>query len=412
MLRRLFTFSALVAILSLPLSAQSLHISQGAVTIGVPAPSAGEMTYADGGTTLTVMGRTYTVADIDSMVYHSEAVEPQTVKVTYEGTTARVFASADVAPYLSFEVNGADVSITASSELTDEVNYVLSGNSYDGSFLHTGTLKSTLTLSGLTLTNTRGAAIDIQNGKRIAIIIADGTENTLVDGTGGTQKACFYVKGHSEFSGSGTLNVTGNTKHALSSNEYAELAEGFGAIHILGAVSDGMHVGQYYDQRGGTISIQNCGGDGIDCEATTDLGDEQNGQFFLRGGSITVDLGATEDVKGIKSDSLMTISGGSISVTGTGDGVKGIKTGGSLLVDQSSGNTTSITINVTGTTYHKDEVDESKTRGIKVDGDFTFDGGTINVSATGKKAKPVSVDGTYYYKSGTINCAVDATTVG
>ena len=125
-----------------------------------------------------------------------------------------------------------------------------------------------------------------------------------------------------------------------------------------------------------------------------------------------MDLGTAEDVKGIKCDSVMTISGGTVTITGSGNGVKGIKAGTNLLINQCSGNTTSVSITVTGTTYHKDQADESKTRGMKVGGDFTFDGGTITISATGSKAKAVSVDGTYYYRSGSINCSVDATNVG
>ena len=213
--------------------------------------------------------------------------------------------------------------------------------------------------------------------------------------------------------GSGTLTLTGQSRHALATGEYLLLDNGFkGSISILGAAGDGIHAEQYFDMRSGTITIAGCAGDGIDLETTNDPEEEYNDQVFISGGSVSIDLGAAEDVKGIKCDNLMTISGGTVNVKGSGDGVKGIKTSGNLLVNQSSGSAPTITINVTGTTYHKDLEDESKTRGIKVDGDFTFDGGNINISATGKKAKAIAVDGTYYYKSGTINCAVDATNIG
>ena len=81
-------------------------------------------------------------------------------------------------------------------------------------------------------------------------------------------------------------------------------------------------------------------------------------------------------------------------------------------MNNASGTAPTLTITLTGTTYNKGQADESKTRGIKVDRDFTFDGGTINVSTPGPKAKAVVVDGTYYYKSGTINCPVSAAIVG
>ena len=61
-------------------------------------------------------------------------------------------------------------------------------------------------------------------------------------------------------------------------------------------------------------------------------------------------------------------------------------------------------MDVTGTTYMPgDEVLESKCRGIKVKGNYTFDGGNISMTVTGKKAKGISCDGTYTYKGGTTN---------
>lgn len=400
-----------LSLLPLAASAQSLRVCSGAVTIGVPATSADTLRQSGG--TLTIMGADYSIADLDSIVYSTADVQPRTVFVDYDGTAARVLLSADVAPYLSVSVSGADVSIEAADDLAEEVTYQLAGTSADGSFLHVGSYKCTLALAGLSLTNTRGIAVDVQNGKRINVVLADGTTNVLKDAVGGEGRACLNIKGHVELAGSGTLTLTGQSRHALATGEYLLLDNGFkGSISILGAAGDGIHAEQYFDMRSGTITIAGCAGDGIDLETTNDPEEEYNGQVFISGGSVSIDLGAAEDVKGIKCDSLMTISGGAVNVRGSGDGVKGIKTSGNLLVNQSSGSAPTITINVTGTTYHKDLEDESKTRGIKVDGDFTFDGGNINISATGKKAKAIAVDGTYYYKSGTINCAVDATNIG
>lgn len=118
---------------------------------------------------------------------------------------------------------------------------------------------------------------------------------------------------------------------------------------------------------------------------------------------------AADDVKGIKCDSMMTISGGSIDLTVSGLGTKGISAGTDLLVQTGTAAAPSIKMAVTGTTYMPgDATLESKCRGIKVKGNFTFNGGNINISATGKKSKAISVDGIYTYKSGSINCKVNA----
>ena len=396
---------------ALAVEAQTLNIYQGSVCVGVSAADAADMTY-DNGTTLTVAGRTYTIADIDSIVVNSRPVTEGQVEVSYSNGGARVFMAGDVAPYLTASVSGAHVSITAATGLTQEVNYVLNGTSSDGSFTQTGSYKMRLTLQGVDLTSSSGAAINVQNGKRIKVVLADGTTNTLTDAAAGSQKACFYVRGHAEFVGGGTLTLTGRKAHAFASGEYTELHSSLGQIYVVSAATDGFHVGQYFRMAGGKLTIAGVKSDGIDVAATNHSTDDNNGQVMISGGTLTIALDATHDVKGLKADSLITISGGNITITGTGNGQKGLKTATNLLVNNASGTAPTLTITLTGTTYNKGQADESKTRGIKVDRDFTFDGGTINVSTPGPKAKAVVVDGTYYYKSGTINCPVSAAIVG
>jgi hypothetical protein len=118
---------------------------------------------------------------------------------------------------------------------------------------------------------------------------------------------------------------------------------------------------------------------------------------------------AAEDVKGLKCDSAMTISAGTIEATVSGNGSKGISSGTDLLIAQKTGVPTKVKMVVPGTTYMPGDAElEAKCRGIKVKGDFTFDGGVIDIVATGAKSKEISVDGYYYYKSGSINCYVDS----
>ena len=388
-------------------SAQKLKIHTGNTTIAVPAAEAGTMDFI-AGNALSVMGHTYDLSTVDSITVDNSIVAPQSVGITYGTSGAHLLVSADVYPLLTIAVDKADVSIVAAPSLDKEVSYTLGGTSSDGSFTLTGNYKSTLTLNNLVLTNQRGAAIDIQNGKRINVILPNGTSSTLVDGVAGTQKACLFVKGHPEFSGGGSLTLTGNTKHAFASNEYTLFKSDFGSFHVAGAKSDAMHIGQYFKMKGGKFTAANVMGDGIDVEATKDATDEHNGQAFIEGGSITLNV-AADDVKGIKCDSMMTISGGSIDLTVSGLGTKGISAGTDLLVQTGTAAAPSIKMAVTGTTYMPgDATLESKCRGIKVKGNFTFNGGSINISATGKKSKAISVDGIYTYKSGSINCKVDA----
>ncbi len=387
--------------------AQTLKIHSSQVSVAIPAAEAGTMTVGPTGT-FTVMGRTYDIADIDSITVDNSEYQASTVSVNYNGNTARLLVAGNIAPQLAINTTNANVSITADAGLQEEVTYVLTGSSSNGSFYMDGEYKATLELRNLTLNSNGGAAIDIANGKRINVIVPENTTTTLADAQGGTHKACFFVNGHPEFSGSGHLVLSGNTKHAFASDEYTYLKSGFGTIEVKHAVTDGLHIDQYFQMDGGTVIINGTQKDGIEVSQTKDPTDELNGQVFINGGSLELAVSA-EDTKGIKSEKNMTISGGSITASVSGDGAKGISAGGDLLINKASGNAPAIAMKVTGTTYMpNDPVLESKCRGIKVKGNFTFDGGNIDISATGQKSKAISVDGNYYYVSGSLNCAVDA----
>ena len=388
-------------------TAQTLRVAQGNVTTVFDAATLGESPFSAGGKTLTLGGKAYDVNTIDRMTVTNEAVAAASVGVIYNGATAQVELSGDLAPYLTVSVEGANVSITADAALQEEVTYTLSGASTSGSFTMEGDYKATVALNGVSLTSTTVSmpAFNILNGKRIKVVV-NGTNN-FADCAGGTHKGAFFINGHPEFEGSGTVNITGNSKHAYVSDEYSQFKDEFtGTINVLGAVSDAFHIDQYLLLQGGTFTMTNIGGDGFDISLTNDATDEFNGEVFIEGGKIILDV-VTPDTKGIKSEAQMTISGGTISGNVSGNGTKGISVGGDLTI-KGVANNPLIDLKVTGTTHAAGSVDESKCRGIKGKGNFLFDGGTIKISATGAKSKAISIDGTYTYKSGSLNCAVDA----
>lgn len=384
--------------------AQTLSVHTGEVTTVFAAASVGDMTYSDSGTALTIQGHRFAIADIDSITASPTAsVEAKTVEVNYAGTTAHVTLSGDLANLLTVTATGSNVSIMASDALADEVSYVLSGESADGSFYMDGSYKASFTLNNLQLTNAHGGgAVTIDCGKRIDIHIPTGTTTTLADAAGGTHKACFFVNGHAEFKGGGTLNVSGNTKHAYASDEYTLFKPSFGTMNVTSAVSDGLHIEQYFRMDGGTLNVTGTQGDCVDVGITKDTTDELNGQIIINAGKLSLNV-AADDIKGLKSDSLITFAGGTLEAEVSGLGTKGISAGTNLIISQLTETPTLVKMNVTGTTYHKGEPDESKCRGIKAKGDFTFNGGTIQMSVTGKKAKGISIDGTYRYISGSTN---------
>lgn len=399
---------ASAALLPQSAAAQRLKIHCGAVTYVTSATAAGQVTFSADGSQLQLPETSLEAAAVDSITVDRADYNPLAVGVVYSNGGAALTVPCYLADNLTISVDGGHVSIVQSADLQEEVVYALTGSSTDGSFFMDGEYKAGVVLDNLSLSNPSGAAIDIENGKRIDINLPAGTTTTLSDGTGGLQKACFFVNGHAEFAGGGTINVVGNTKHAYASDEYTQFKADFGTFNVTSAVSDGIHVEQYLHVLGGAFHVSGVGGDCVDVSITKDPTDVQNGQILIEGGTFDIAVTA-DDVKGLKCDSAMTVTGGTIKAQVSGLGTKGISTGTDLLIAQTGETPTLIDMQVTGTTYMPgDATLESKCRGIKVKGNFTFDGGTIKISATGAKSKAISVDGSYTYKSGSINCAVDA----
>ena len=270
-----------------------------------------------------------TLAALLAGVASTYAIDDNTVEVVYNGTTATVTTASNIASYITATTDGAHVSIVQSSDVSastcGEITYILSGASTDGAFYMEGSFKASVTLNGLTLTNPSGAAIDIQNGKRIAVSIKNGTTNTLTDGTGGDWKGCYVCKGHSEFKGKGTLNVYGNTAHGIWSKEYIEVKNC--TINVLAAVKDGINCNQYFLMESGTVAISGVGDDGIQVSLKDDGTDEEDtGNFTQNDGTLTIKL--TGDGEYVKAEGTITYNGGAHTFSGKTTGISSVLSDG------------------------------------------------------------------------------------
>ncbi len=319
------------------------------------------------------------------------------VTVTYNGNTATVTVDDNVAQYLTVTQSGAHVSIVQSTEVAEEITYTLSGTSSNGEFYMSGSYKATIELNGLTLTNSTpvysGAAVHIQNGKRINVKVITGTTNTLTDAASGSQKGCLYVKGHAEFKQYGTLNVIGNLSHAIKAGEYITVKNA--TINVTSAVGDGISCNQYFLMESGSVSISGTGDDGIQCDLDGDIStgmtvnheDEDSGNVYISGGSISINSDAIA-AKGIKCEGDAYISGNAvINVTTTGKGE-----------------------------WDATDQETNAACGLSADGDINISGGTLTLTATGSGGKgmkcgnvlnisggniTVSTTGNLYYNNGT-----------
>lgn len=385
MMKKLLT-AALMAT-AIGVQAQTVNVNQGSVTYAIPATEAGQMPFGNA-TTLTIGERTYTLNDITNITIDDTKVDNNTVKVTYNGETAHVVIAGNIAPYVEATVKGAHVALIQDYEYEgDEITYELSGSSANGSFWMDGKLKASFLLNGLTLHNPDSAAINIRDGKRISLELAEGTTNSISDGEGGDWKACLMVKGHTELKGGGSLTIEGNTGHAFWGKEYIEVKKTFGTLNITKAIGDGINVNQYFEMKGGTISISGVGDDGIQLSYDTDDNgnivdeDENTGEASLKGGTLTINTTGAGS-KGIKTEGHFLMTGGELNVTQQGavdasgtdlDYCAGVRAKGDIAIQGGQ-----LTVNSTA----------NGGRGLNADGAITIDESmattTINIEANGK----------------------------
>ena len=299
-----------------------------------------------------------------------------TIYITYNNTAATV--SGDSQGLVT--TSGAHVTV---NDLTSSrgMVLVLSGTATDGSLMVYRTMKYTIVLNGVSIANANGPAINNQCSKALYLECADGTTNSLSDGTVYSvqtfdQKGTLFSEGQIFFSGSGTLNVNGNCKNAIASDDYITI-DGDVTINAVTAStgSNGIKVNDGMFINGGTLTVRvaSNGGRGIRCEARTTItgGDIK----IITTGDCTIDtvdgVRDTTSAAGIKCDSLFTMTGGTLTIRSSGDGGKGINCNENIVF---SGGT--LDVQTTGSN------DEAKPKAVKSDTGIIVSGGSFTAKVS------------------------------
>ena len=433
-MKKRFLLATLIAMAGvLGYAQQTMWVHTGHVHWAYNTETVGTMPYSSA-SLLTVLEKGFTLADVDSVTVASETFADDNVLVKYNNNVADVYVAGNIANHITAEVTGARVAVMQDADVATEYTYTLQGTSTSGCFYHAGFYKMTLALNGVNLTNPDSAAINIQNSKRIAVQLVDGTTNTLADGANNTKKAAFLVKGHAEFAKGGSLTITGNKKHALACNEYMEVKKTVGTITIVSAVADAINVSQYFQMNGGTVNIQSCGDDGIQVDAEDVTLPEEDGHVLIKGGTLTINASAAgtkcikaegnvdieggtltlkhtgipvwdaEDSKikeptGIGTDRNLTVNGAEavINITMTGNGARGMKCDSTMTC--TAGN---IDINCSGGDWAYSTVDTSSVKCAKADYAFILNGASMKCTTVKDEAVGVHSEGTVLISDGTL----------
>lgn len=298
--------------------------------------------------------------------------------------------------------SGSKVSITAGGDFT------VTGTLTDGMISVDTKEKVKLRLSGVNITNSNGPAIFFVNAKKAFITLTEGTVNYLTDGSKYTveAKAALFSNDTLEIKGSGTLNVTGNYKHGIASDDDIIIENG---TIVSKSATDGIHANNNITVYGGNITLDSAS-DGMDSEgdiiinggafsiAAGDDGIHADTELNMNSGTIDV----TKSYEGLESKTALTVNGGNIRINASDDALNAssniIINNGTIFVDcngdgyDSNGN---MTING-GTTviYSGNNANGPLDIGDRT-GTFTINGGTV-IAAGGNMGINTSEDSRQY----------------
>ncbi len=258
------------------------------------------------------------------------------VTVTYASDGATVSGYNAVADVMDVNVSGNQVTITYTG--SENVVYKLTGTASNGFFKLYSSKKQAIHLSGVNLTNTAGAAINNQSGKRTFVYV-EGS-NYLYDSSSAAystsnedMKAVLFSEGQLVLSGSGSLTVeakNAQSKSAIASDDYVRIMDSPTLTLTAGSsAGHGIRGKEYVQLSSGILSITT--------NASMKKAITTEDYVLVEGGThtLTVKGGVAYDSDdaeykgsaGIKADNYFGMTGGSVTITNSGTGGKGVRAG-------------------------------------------------------------------------------------
>ena len=304
-----------------------------------------------------------------------------------------------------------DTAVTASNAAGLEIDgtaltidgagtYLLTGQCADGSVkVQKGTTGVTLVLSGLDLTSQTTAPIVCGKSSQVAIVAAEGTENTLEDtennsevsGNVDAENAVIKCKDGSKVTlqGGGTLNILAKGKNGIKSGATTQ-AEGEASLtvqeltlNIEAPNNDGINAEAALNIESGTLTLS-AGDDALHCDYVLTVGSENT-----QGPTVTV-TASNEALEG----ATVNLRSGTLNITSTDDCINAANKD---LTDYD------FAINISGGTV---TAYSSTGDGFDSNGNLTISGGTVAVwTANGADNEPLDADGTVTISGGTVLAA-------
>ena len=248
-------------------------------------------------------------------------------------------------------VEGATVTISAAG------TYAVTGELTAGSLVvNAGDQdKVQIVLSGASIRNEAGPALNIQQADKVFVTLAAGSQNTLADGASDElaegedePNAALYSKADLTINGTGALTVEGNYRHGVNSKD--DLVVTGGAITVT-AKEDGLRGKDCVKVADGSFAIT-AGGDGV--KSNNDE-DPTRGFVSIDGGTFAVEAGD----EGFQAATYLRLAGGDAQIKAADHALR-----------------SDVEAAMSGGTY----VVEAGGKGMNPETKFTMDGGTFTVA--------------------------------
>ena len=290
---------------------------------------------------IDIPGMDFAYSDRDRDASYDEAAATK-IALTGQGATVSGEGAA---------VEGSTVIITAAG------TYVVSGELTAGSLtVNAGDAdKVQIVLSGASIRNEAGPALNIQQADKVFVTLAAGSQNTLADGASYTlaegedePNAALYSKADLTINGTGALTVEGNYRHGVNSKD--DLVVTGGAITVT-AKEDGLRGKDCVKVADGSFAIT-AGGDGV--KSNNDE-DPTRGFVSIDGGTFAVEAGD----EGFQAATYLRLAGGDAQIKAADHVLR-----------------SDVEAAMSGGTY----VVEAGGKGMNPETKFTMDGGTFTVA--------------------------------
>jgi hypothetical protein len=248
-----------------------------------------------------------------------------------------------------------------------------------------------LVLNGAAITCSDGAPIYVKSAQNTIITLAEGTQNSVVDGTSYTDAGsdatgdesdaatgAIYCTTDLTINGAGALTVDANYNHGIVCKDELRITNG---VITVDAVGDAIRGRDLVGISGGTFNL-NAGGDGIQAsnDESPDVGyiDIEDGTFTINAQSDGIQAATTLLVAGGSFD--ITCGGGSGNATQRTDDFPGDDAATAATSDTSDSAKAlkaGAVVTVKGGTVNIDSADDA----IHSDSRVTIEGGTLTVAS-------------------------------